>query len=136
MCQAESILILVIFTMKVITDLSTIQQPFTRPVVTIGNFDGVHKGHQAIFHQVIEKAESLRGTSVAMTFEPHPMRVLKKKKSPPLITLYEQKKELIEKVAKLVKQLSPDGLPPFEDNIGDKFVKITHFFLGQKGDGT
>ncbi|RJP86049.1 MAG: bifunctional riboflavin kinase/FAD synthetase [Desulfobacteraceae bacterium] len=83
--------------MNVITDLSTIEQPFTRPVVTIGNFDGVHKGHQAIFHQVIEKAESIKGTSVAMTFEPHPMRVLKKKKSPPLITLYEQKKELIAK---------------------------------------
>ncbi|MFZ2633713.1 MAG: bifunctional riboflavin kinase/FAD synthetase [Desulfosalsimonadaceae bacterium] len=83
--------------MKVITDLTTIRQPFTRPVVTIGNFDGVHKGHQALFHQVIEKAESIQGTSVAMTFEPHPMRVLKKKKSPPLITLYEQKKELIAK---------------------------------------
>ena len=83
--------------MKIITDLSTIKHPFTRPVVTIGNFDGVHKGHQALFHQVIEKAESIQGTSVAMSFEPHPLRVLKKRKSPPLITLYEQKKELIEK---------------------------------------
>jgi riboflavin kinase/FMN adenylyltransferase len=83
--------------MKIITDLSTIKHPFTRPVVTIGNFDGVHKGHQALFHQVIEKAESIQGTSVAMSFEPHPLRVLKKKKFPPLITLYEQKRELIEK---------------------------------------
>ncbi len=83
--------------MKVITDLNAIQQPFIRPVVTIGNFDGVHKGHQALFHQVIEKAESIQGTSVAISFDPHPMRVLKKKKTPPLITLYEQKMELIEK---------------------------------------
>jgi len=83
--------------MKIITDLNAIKHPFTRPVLTIGNFDGVHKGHQALFHQVIEKAESIQGTSVAMSFEPHPLRVLKKKKTPPLITLYEQKKELIEK---------------------------------------
>lgn len=83
--------------MKVITELSNIKEPFTRAVVTIGNFDGVHKGHQSLFHQVIEKAEAIKGTSVAVTFEPHPMRVLKKKKTPPLITLYEQKKELIEK---------------------------------------
>lgn len=83
--------------MNLITDLAAISQPFPRAVVTIGNFDGVHKGHQALFHQVIEKAEALKGTSVAITFEPHPMRVLKKRKTPPLITLYEQKKELIEK---------------------------------------
>jgi len=83
--------------MNVINNLNEIKQPFINPVVTIGNFDGVHKGHQAIFHQVIEKAESIRGTSVAITFEPHPIKVLKKNASPPLITLYEQKVELIAK---------------------------------------
>jgi len=66
-------------------------------VVAIGNFDGVHKGHQAIFHQVIEKAESFQGTSVAITFEPHPVKELNKENPPPLITLYEQKVELIAK---------------------------------------
>ena len=83
--------------MKVINSLAEIKQPFTSPVVTIGNFDGVHKGHQAIFHQVIEKAEALNGTSVGITFEPHPIKVLKKNDSPPLITLYQQKVELIKK---------------------------------------
>ncbi|MBC2715545.1 MAG: bifunctional riboflavin kinase/FAD synthetase [Desulfobacteraceae bacterium] len=83
--------------MNVITDINEIKQPFINPVVTIGNFDGVHKGHQAIFHQVIEKAESIKGTSVAITFEPHPVKVLKKNDPPPLITLYEQKIELISK---------------------------------------
>ena len=70
--------------------------PLTKAVISIGNFDGVHIGHQALFHEVIEKADLLGGTSVAMTFEPHPIRVLKKNSHPPLITLYEQKKELIE----------------------------------------
>ena len=83
--------------MNVFKDINEIKQPFTNPVVTIGNFDGVHKGHQAIFHQVIEKAESINGTSVAITFEPHPIKVLKKNDPPPLITLYEQKIELIAK---------------------------------------
>ena len=83
--------------MDVYRNLNEIKQPFINPVVTIGNFDGVHKGHQAIFHQVIEKAESIGGTSVAITFEPHPVKVLKKDDPPPLITLYEQKIELIAK---------------------------------------
>jgi riboflavin kinase/FMN adenylyltransferase len=64
-------------------------------VITIGNFDGVHIGHQALFHAVIEKADAIGGTSAAMTFEPHPIRVLKPNGHPPLITLYRQKVELI-----------------------------------------
>ena len=81
--------------MKLIENLEDIDAPFPKAVVTIGNFDGVHIGHQALFHQVIERADADGGTSVALTFEPHPMRVLKKNGHPPLITLYEQKKELI-----------------------------------------
>ncbi len=65
-------------------------------MITIGNFDGVHIGHQALFHEVIEKADAIDGTSIVMTFEPHPVRVLKQNGHPPLITLYEQKVELIE----------------------------------------
>ncbi|MGB9498401.1 MAG: bifunctional riboflavin kinase/FAD synthetase [Dissulfuribacterales bacterium] len=83
--------------MKVITDINAIKTPFRNAVVTIGNFDGVHKGHQAIFHQVMEKAEAIGGTSVAVTFDPHPVRVLKNNNWPPLITLHEQKIELISK---------------------------------------
>jgi len=63
--------------------------------VAIGNFDGVHIGHQALLHTVVEKAAAIDGTSVALTFDPHPMRVLKENDHPPLITLSEQKTELI-----------------------------------------
>jgi riboflavin kinase/FMN adenylyltransferase len=83
--------------MKVINSLEEISTPFKRAVITIGNFDGVHLGHQALFHEVIEKSESLDGTSIAITFDPHPMRVLYKNNLPPLITLKEQKIELIER---------------------------------------
>jgi riboflavin kinase/FMN adenylyltransferase len=81
--------------MKLFKNIYDIKSPFKNAVVTIGNFDGVHKGHQAILHQVIEKAESIEGTSVAITFDPHPIRVLKKNGWPPQITSFEQKEELI-----------------------------------------
>ena len=83
--------------MKIINHLEKITRPFKAAVIAIGNFDGVHIGHQALFHEVIEKADAIDGTSIAMTFEPHPIRVLKKNNHPPLITLYEQKTELIER---------------------------------------
>lgn len=82
--------------MQVINDLNAITQPFEKAVVTTGNFDGVHLGHQALFHEVIERADAIGGTSVAITFEPHPIRVLKQNGHPPLITLLDQKTELIE----------------------------------------
>lgn len=81
--------------MHLIEDLEKIEKSFKNAVITIGNFDGVHIGHQALFHAVIEKADAIGGTSIAMTFEPHPIRVLKPNGHPPLITLYRQKVELI-----------------------------------------
>ena len=83
--------------MIIIEDLNKITKPYKHAVITIGNFDGVHLGHHALFHNLIEKAITLNGTSIVMTFEPHPIRVLKKNNHPPLITLYEQKVELIKK---------------------------------------
>jgi riboflavin kinase / FMN adenylyltransferase len=82
--------------MELIKHIDKIEKPYKNAVITIGNFDGVHIGHQALFHEVIEKAESLNGTSIVMTFEPHPVRVLKQNGHLPLITLYEQKVEIIE----------------------------------------
>ena len=69
--------------MKIINHLEKITRPFKAAVIAIGNFDGVHIGHQALFHEVIEKADAINGTSIAMTFEPHPIRVLKKNSNPP-----------------------------------------------------
>lgn len=83
--------------MELIEHIDKIKKPYNNAVITIGNFDGVHLGHQALFHEVVEKADALGGTSIVMTFEPHPIRLLKQNGHPPLITLYEQKIELIEK---------------------------------------
>ena len=83
--------------MQLIENLEDIKSAFNNAVITIGNFDGVHIGHQALFHEVIERADAIGGTSIAMTFEPHTIRVLKQNCHPPLITLYDQKVELINK---------------------------------------
>lgn len=67
------------------------------PVVTIGNFDGVHIGHQKIFRLAVEKAKEIGGTPVAITFNPHPVRVLAPERGMKLITTLEHKRELIAK---------------------------------------
>ncbi|MCG8565322.1 MAG: bifunctional riboflavin kinase/FAD synthetase [Desulfobacterales bacterium] len=81
--------------MELITNLEQISNVYPNAVVTMGNFDGVHKGHQALISQVKEKAKALSGTSIAITFDPHPLRALGIS-SPPLITRKDQKIELIE----------------------------------------
>ena len=81
--------------MKIIEKLEHIEMPIHKAVVTIGNFDGVHIGHQALLQTVVEKAHRIGGTAVALTFDPHPMRVVGTNGHPPLITMKEQKSELI-----------------------------------------
>ncbi|GAB6142884.1 bifunctional riboflavin kinase/FAD synthetase [Desulfocicer niacini] len=81
--------------MELIEDIDSLKTPPTNGVITIGNFDGVHKGHQALFKKVIEVARQINGTAMAMTFDPHPLKVLAHN-GPPLITRKDQKTELIE----------------------------------------
>nr|HDN01053.1 bifunctional riboflavin kinase/FAD synthetase [Deltaproteobacteria bacterium] len=81
--------------MKVYKGLHEIKKPFYRPALTIGNFDGVHLGHQALFRRVVELAGPRKGNTVALTFEPHPMKVLRPQSPPKLISTMDHKVELI-----------------------------------------
>ncbi|UCG12395.1 MAG: bifunctional riboflavin kinase/FAD synthetase [Deltaproteobacteria bacterium] len=82
--------------MEVIHGIDHIERQFRNPVLTIGNFDGVHIGHKSLFQRVKQVADSLGGESLVMTFDPHPIKVLYPGNGPPLITPHEQKVELIE----------------------------------------
>jgi len=83
--------------MQVILNLNEIAKPLTNPVLTIGNFDGVHKGRLPLFDKVKERAKAIAGQSVVMTFEPHPLKIMRPANGPQLITHTGQKLELIEK---------------------------------------
>jgi riboflavin kinase / FMN adenylyltransferase len=82
--------------MIVETDPGALRPRLVHPVATIGNFDGVHRGHQAIFARVLDRARALGGTSVAITFDPHPLKVLAPGRAPDLIATPRQKLAFIE----------------------------------------
>jgi riboflavin kinase / FMN adenylyltransferase len=68
--------------------------PKTRTVATLGNFDGVHLGHQAILRKLVENSQNLNLPSVVMTFDPVPKKVLAPETAPPLIQTLEQRLEI------------------------------------------
>jgi riboflavin kinase/FMN adenylyltransferase len=67
------------------------------PVVALGNFDGLHRGHQKLVDEVRRQARERAGTSVAMVFDPHPPRVLRPDKAPPLLMTLDQKIEAFDR---------------------------------------
>ena len=65
------------------------------PVLAVGNFDGLHRGHMKIIDRVRRRAGERGGTPSALTFEPHPPRVLRPDKAPALLMTKEQKLEAL-----------------------------------------
>lgn len=80
-------------------DLAEITQPLRRPVITIGNFDGVHLGHQTLFQKVKERAQAVEGQGVVLTFDPHPIKLMRPEKQLPLLTTTAQKVRLLSELA-------------------------------------
>jgi riboflavin kinase/FMN adenylyltransferase len=66
------------------------------PVVAIGNFDGVHAGHQEIFRQVRRRATEIGGEAVVLSFDPHPLFVLAPEQRPSLLSTLEEKRGVVE----------------------------------------
>ncbi|MBV9436646.1 MAG: bifunctional riboflavin kinase/FAD synthetase [Acidobacteria bacterium] len=72
--------------MLVFRSLDELPAAWTSTVVSIGNFDGVHRAHQHVLSKVAERAPALNAKSLAVTFDPHPVRVLRPQSAPLLIT--------------------------------------------------
>jgi riboflavin kinase/FMN adenylyltransferase len=68
---------------------------WNQPVLALGNFDGLHRGHMKIIDRVRRRAGERGGTPAAMTFDPHPPRVLRPDKAPPLLMTKAQKLEAL-----------------------------------------
>jgi riboflavin kinase/FMN adenylyltransferase len=66
-----------------------------RPVVALGNFDGLHRGHQKIVERVCRQAREHAATPVVLTFDPHPPRVVRPDKAPPLLMTTAQRIEAL-----------------------------------------
>jgi len=78
--------------------LEEIPGDWGRSVVTIGSFDGVHRGHQLIINRVVERAAELGAKSVVVTFDPHPSEVVRPGSHPPLLAPQPRRAELIEQL--------------------------------------
>jgi riboflavin kinase / FMN adenylyltransferase len=77
------------------SELHQITQPLLNPVLTIGNFDGIHLGHQSLIQKVRERSREIQGISLVVTFHPHPAQILRPSKAPRQIVSDEGKVELI-----------------------------------------
>jgi riboflavin kinase/FMN adenylyltransferase len=64
-------------------------------VVTVGSFDGVHLGHQAVLEEIARRAEAAGRESVLVTFEPHPLEVVNPQAAPPLLTTGPERREVL-----------------------------------------
>lgn len=81
--------------MQIIKGLEHLNKRYKDVVLTIGNFDGVHIGHQKIFRAVAERAAALAGTAMAITFDPHPLRVVAPEKGVKTMTPFHEKARLM-----------------------------------------
>jgi riboflavin kinase/FMN adenylyltransferase len=68
---------------------------WNQPVLALGNFDGLHRGHAKILDRVRRRAGERAGTPAAMTFDPHPPRVVRPDKAPPLLMTKAQRLEAL-----------------------------------------
>lgn len=122
--------------MKIIRNLDQIKSKYINPCVTIGNFDGVHLGHQRLFEVVEQRAYHARGTSIAVTFDPHPLQILKPG-GIKLISTIEQKIELIELsgidvlvIIPFDRQFAATSAESFVDDILIGRIGVQHLFVG------
>jgi len=83
--------------MKILHGFSGVSDEFKGAIATIGNFDGVHLGHQQIFRKIVQEARQNQSKSVVITFAPHPKSILHPDKRPfYLLTTLDEKLKLIE----------------------------------------
>ncbi|MFP5226486.1 MAG: riboflavin biosynthesis protein RibF [Acidobacteriota bacterium] len=72
--------------MKIYRSIAELPRPMQRTVAAIGNFDGVHRGHREILGRVQERAHAMGALAVVVTFDPHPLALLRPERAPKLIT--------------------------------------------------
>lgn len=135
--------------MLVVHSLTSTVFPGERSVVTIGAYDGLHRGHIAVISSVVERARQLGERSAVVTFDRHPASVVRPESAPLLITSLEQRIELLEQTGvdavvvlefneaasteeaeDFIRRVFVEGLSAKEIIVGEDF----HFGRGRRGD--
>src|SRR6476619_5095644 len=81
--------------MKIFRSLEEVPADFGPTIVSVGNFDGIHCGHQHVLREMVRRARENHASSVVVTFEPHPFRILRPDVTPRLITPLAKKEALL-----------------------------------------
>jgi riboflavin kinase / FMN adenylyltransferase len=105
--------------MQIFRRLEDLPPHFERSVVSVGNFDGVHRAHQQVIRNMVQRARASNAKAVVVTFDPHPIRILRPSEAPPLLTPRDYRLRLLEQTgadAIVVLPFSRDlsMMPPFE----------------------
>ena len=124
--------------MKLIHDLEKLHAIAQPVVLTIGSFDGVHKGHQSLITRATEEAKKLKGEAWVLTFDPHPTKVLAPHHAPELITTINHQQKLFKALgldgclllnfSHQVAQLEPEE---FLETLVQHFPKLAMIIVGQ-----
>ncbi len=84
--------------MKLIRHIEQIDHTLAGCAITLGNFDGVHRGHAEIISRLLQWAGRVGGPAVVFTFDPHPVRLLRPELAPPPLTWTQRKAELLQEL--------------------------------------
>lgn len=108
-----------------------------RTVAAIGNFDGVHRGHQEIIRRVLERARQLNAQAIAVTFDPHPVAVLHPERAPRLITPIPERLRLLEQtgldatvVLPFTREFSMQSAQQFAENVLVRALRVVEVHEG------
>ncbi|NOZ79413.1 MAG: bifunctional riboflavin kinase/FAD synthetase [Acidobacteria bacterium] len=124
--------------MQIVRDPLLGVEPPRGAVLTIGNFDGVHIGHQEILRQVKETSRAEETLAAALTFDPHPLKLLQPKDAPRLMTTMDQRLQLLERhgidvaiVAPFTHRLARMDAADFVQRILADRLAVSHVYIGQ-----
>jgi riboflavin kinase/FMN adenylyltransferase len=106
-------------------------------VLTVGTFDGVHRGHQRVLECIARRGNELGLSSVLVTFDPHPLEVVRKEAAPPLLTLANEKLEVIAEsginylaIVPFTKKLQRYDAAAFVDQVLRQRFHVRHLVIG------
>jgi riboflavin kinase/FMN adenylyltransferase len=109
--------------MEVLYDIADLERLPGPLHLAIGVFDGVHLGHQAVIQAAKDSAASIGGTSVVVTFDPHPVQVLSPQNAPRLLTASAHKLSILDRFMKVDSALFISFNREFSEQTGEEFIR-------------